>query len=106
MMASPDARDRVSPSHQAGPVLVVDNLQVTYTNRSGVTPALRGVSLQIDAGEAFGLVGESGCGKSTLAFAVMRYLGRGGRVAGGQILFQGRDLLALSEAALRGIRGR
>jgi peptide/nickel transport system ATP-binding protein len=89
-----------------GTVLAVEDLHVTYTNRSGATPALRGVSLQIAEGEAFGLVGESGCGKSTLAFAVMRYLGRGGRVTGGRILYQGQDLLTLSDGALRGIRGR
>lgn len=94
-----------APRH-LGPVLVVDDLRVTYTNRSGETPALRGVSLEIQPGEAFGLVGESGCGKSTLAFAVIRYLGRGGRVTGGRILFQGQNLLTLSDAALRGIRGR
>src|SRR2546423_6492320 len=99
-------REQASRPRNTGPVLAVDNLQVTYTNRSGTTPALRGVSLKIHAGEALGLVGESGCGKSTLAFAVMRYLGRAGRVTGGQILFQGQSLLALSDAALRSIRGQ
>jgi oligopeptide/dipeptide ABC transporter ATP-binding protein len=89
-----------------GPVLAVDNLQVTYTDQSGTTPVLRAVSLEIDVGEALGLVGERGCGKSTLAFALMRSLGRAGRVTGGQILFQGHDLLALSDAAWRRIRGR
>ena len=98
--------DQVARPRYPGPVLAVDNLQVTYTTRSGTTPALRGVSLAIDAGEAFGLVGERGCGKSTLAFALMRSLERAGRVTGGQILFQGQDLLALSDAAWRGIRGQ
>ena len=78
-------------------VLVVDDLGVAYINRDGMTPAVRGVSLQIGAGEAFGLVGESGCGKSTLAFAVMRYLGQGGQVTGGSIRYQGRDLFTLSD---------
>src|ERR671936_2027152 len=80
--------------------------QASQPRHTGPTPALRGVSIEIEAGEAFGLVGESGCGKSTLAFAVMRYLGRAGRVTGGQVLFQGQDLLALSDVALHGIRGR
>ena len=100
MKISPRTRAHVSPSPYAGPVLVVEGLQVAYANRSGATPALRGVSLEIHAGEAVGLVGESGCGKSTLAFAVMRYLGRAGRVTGGQIVFQGQNLLTLSDAAL------
>lgn len=87
-------------------VLAVEDLRVAYTNRDGTTPALRGVSLAIGAGEALGLVGESGCGKSTLAFAVMRYLGRGGRVTDGRILYQGQNLLTLSDHALRDVRGR
>ena len=96
----------MSASAATGPVLSVEDLAVAYTNREGTTPALRGVSLQIQPGEAFGLVGESGCGKSTLAFAAMRYLGRGGRATGGRILYQGRDLLSLPDEELRTIRGR
>src|SRR5262249_9735198 len=52
-----------------------------------------------------GLVGESGCGKSTLAYAIMRYLGGAGRLAGGQVLFEGRDMAKMSDAELRAIRG-
>lgn len=95
-----------APPADGEAVLAIDDLRVSYTNREGTTPALRGVSLRIGAGEALGLVGESGCGKSTLAFAVMRYLGRGGRVSGGRILYQGQDLLTLSDHALRAVRGR
>ena len=67
---------------------------------------LKDLSLRIRPGEAYGLVGESGCGKSTAAFAAIRYLARNGRVAGGRILVEGRDLMALSKAELRALRSR
>ena len=56
-------------------------------------------------GKSYGLVGKSGSGKSTAAMAALRYLPRNGRVAGGRVLFEGRDLAALSERELRELRG-
>jgi peptide/nickel transport system ATP-binding protein len=88
------------------PVLDVHDLQVTYTTRAGEVPVIPGLSLSLGAGEALGLVGESGCGKSTVALAIVRYLGRAGRITGGRIVFEGRDLATLDAAALRAIRGR
>lgn len=83
-------------------LLSVD-LSVDYRTKPG---ALEGVRFEIEAGEAFGLVGESGAGKSTIALALLRLLDmRGGR-AHGSILFEGRDLLGLKERELRRIRGR
>ena len=67
-------------------------MSIAYTGRAGEVHAVVGFNLALMRGEAHGLVGESGCGKSTIALAVMRHLGRAGRVVGGQILFQGRDL--------------
>ena len=87
------------------PVLECRNLSVSYSGRAGDAPAVVDFNLVLRRGETLGLVGESGCGKSTVALAIMRYLGRAGRVVGGQILFQGRDLSAVSAEELRRIRG-
>ncbi|PYN12340.1 MAG: ABC transporter ATP-binding protein, partial [Candidatus Rokuibacteriota bacterium] len=89
-----------------GPLLDVQGLRVAYATRAGEVPVIPGLSLRLDAGEAFGLVGESGCGKSTVALSIVRYLGRAGRITGGRILFEGRDLATLDAAALRQVRGR
>ena len=87
-------------------LLELQDLSIAYAGRRGETRAVRGVSLRLRAGEALGLVGESGCGKSTVALSIVRYLGRAGRIAGGRILFEGRDVAALDAAALRTLRGR
>ncbi len=89
-----------------GPLLDVQSLSVAYATRAGDVPVIPGLSFRLNAGEAFGLVGESGCGKSTVALSIVRYLGRAGRITGGRILFEGRDLVTLGEASLRAIRGR
>src|SRR5579883_1642795 len=90
----------------AQPLLSIRRLRVEYRNAGGIAaPAILDLSLDIAAGESFGLVGESGCGKSTLAMALMGYLGRNGAIAGGEILFEGRDLVGASEAELQRIRG-
>ncbi len=86
------------------PVLAVDQLTVTYRGETRQT-AVRNVSFEIHAREAYGLVGESGCGKSTIALATMRYLPANGRVAAGEIRFEGRDLLGLSRRDLQCLRG-
>ena len=88
----------------AEPALELRELGVAYRVRGIPRQVLRGVSLEIAQGEAYGLVGESGCGKSTVAFAVMRYLPRNGLVTGGSVHVGGRDLLALSEAQVRRLR--
>jgi peptide/nickel transport system ATP-binding protein len=87
------------------PILECRNLSISYTGREGEVPAVVDFNLALMPGEAHGLVGESGCGKSTVALAVMRHLGKAGRVAGGRILFQGRDLLDFSPEELRRVRG-
>jgi peptide/nickel transport system ATP-binding protein len=87
------------------PILDLRDVSISYFTRAGETAAVKSVNLRIDPGESLGLVGESGCGKSTIAFAVMRYLGRAGRLVGGQILFEGRDLYAMPEDEIRQLRG-
>ncbi len=87
-------------------LLRIEHLAVSYRTRAGVVPAVRDVSLDVGAGEVVAVVGESGSGKSTTAHAAIGLLARGGRVDGGAITFDGRDLLALPDKAWRGVRGR
>jgi len=84
--------------------LRLEHLDVAYRVGRRERRVLSDLSLNIRRGESYGLVGESGCGKSTVAFAAVRYLARNGRVSGGRILVDGRDLLALSPAELRRLR--
>jgi len=90
----------------ASPVLAVEGARVSFFLRAGEANVIPGLSFSIGPGEAFGLVGESGSGKSTVALAVMRYLGRAGRLTAGRILFQGQDMAGLDPAGLRRVRGR
>ena len=88
----------------AAPSLEIEDLDVVYRVRGREREVLRGVSMHIAPGEAFGLVGESGCGKSTTALAIARYLPRNGRVLSGSISVAGRDVLAASHAEIRRLR--
>jgi peptide/nickel transport system ATP-binding protein len=88
------------------PVLWLDSVRLSYDLRAREANVVRGLNLTLRRGESLGLVGESGSGKSTIAYALVRYLGRHGRIVSGRILFEGRDIAALSEAELRQIRGR
>ena len=84
--------------------LTLEDLDVAYRVRGRDVPVLRGLNLRIAPGEAYGLVGESGCGKSTVALAAVRYLPPNGRVTGGRIRVEGRDLYDLDAEALRRLR--
>jgi peptide/nickel transport system ATP-binding protein len=88
------------------PALSIRDLDVDFRVRGRDRRVLRGLSLEIAPGESYGLVGESGCGKSTAALAIVRYLARNGRVAGGSISVAGRDVLALARSELREYRAR
>ncbi|MGI6246489.1 MAG: dipeptide ABC transporter ATP-binding protein [Pseudochelatococcus sp.] len=86
------------------PTLRIRDLSISYGDPARPLRAVRNVSLDIAPGEAYGLIGESGSGKSTLAFAVMGHVANG-RIDGGGILFQGRDLGALTPREWRELRG-
>ncbi|OIJ86832.1 ABC transporter ATP-binding protein [Streptomyces colonosanans] len=87
-------------------LLEVRDLHVEFRTRDGIAKAVNGVSYGVDAGETLAVLGESGCGKSVTAQAVMGILDTPpGRITGGEVLFQGRDLLRLREEERRRIRG-
>ena len=88
------------------PLLEVKNLQTYFHSSTGVVKAVDGTSFYIHEGETLGLVGESGCGKSVSALSVMRLIPNPpGRIEGGQVLFEGKDLLQISESDMRKVRG-
>jgi peptide/nickel transport system ATP-binding protein len=87
------------------PVIAVQDLAIAYETRNGDVLAVRDVSFEISKGETMGLVGESGCGKSTVAYGLVNYLGRNGKIAHGDIVFQGQSLVGRSAEALRKLRG-
>lgn len=85
-------------------LLEVKGLKVYYAVGAGWVRAVDDVCLEVERSRALGLVGESGCGKTTLAFALLRLLPPNGRILGGEIIFDGQDLLRLSNDELRAIR--
>jgi len=106
-MSAALAQSAPAMAPEQAPLLSVEGLRVEFATSRGTLRAVDGVSWSIRPGEILALVGESGCGKSVSALAIMRLLAKpAGRVAGGRILFEGRDLLALPEAEMREIRGR
>src|SRR5213593_3081343 len=86
-------------------LLEVKKLRTHFPTGSGLVRAVDDASFYLDGGELLGLVGESGCGKSMTALSIMRLVPPPGRIVGGEILFAGRDLLTLSNAEMRDVRG-
>jgi oligopeptide/dipeptide ABC transporter ATP-binding protein len=86
-------------------LLEINNLHTYFQTREGLVCAVDGVSVYLDGGELLGLVGESGCGKSITALSVMRLVAPPGKIVAGEIFFDGRDLLKLSNAQMRQVRG-
>jgi peptide/nickel transport system ATP-binding protein len=89
----------------AEPLLSVRNLVTEFRTDEGVLRAVDDVSFDLPAGGTLGVVGESGCGKSVTSLSILRLIQSPGRVAAGEIRFEGRDLLALPEPAMRAVRG-
>jgi len=86
-------------------LLEVRDLQTQFSTRAGLVRAVDGVSFYLDRGELLGLVGESGCGKSITALSVMRLIAPPGKIVSGEIIFDGKNLLSLSDREMRQIRG-
>jgi peptide/nickel transport system ATP-binding protein len=90
----------------AGPLLEVRDLRTVFNTDDGEVQAVNGVSFTVGEGETLGLVGESGCGKSVTAFSILRLIpSPPGKIAGGEILFRGRDLVPIPEHDMRRLRG-
>src|SRR5204863_107706 len=87
------------------PLLEVRDLRTSFFLEGGEARAVDGVSFALDAGRVLGLVGESGCGKSVTALSLMRLVPPPGRIVGGEVRLDGRDLLGLPERAMRAVRG-
>ncbi|HNT25650.1 MAG TPA: ABC transporter ATP-binding protein [Anaerolineales bacterium] len=92
-------------TNQKETLLEVNNLKTYFYTEDGVVKAVDGVDFTVGRGEVLGLVGESGCGKSVTSLSIMRLIGIPGKVVEGEIMFDGRDLLKLSEAEMVHMRG-
>lgn len=86
-------------------ILKIEDLDVHFPIHIGTVRAVEGVNLELVRGEVMGLVGESGCGKSTLGFSILNLLRPPGEIAAGRILFNGRDIVTMSERELLSLRG-
>ncbi len=88
------------------PLLEVKNLKTQFFTQDGIVHAVNGVSFHVEEGETLGIVGESGCGKSVSVLSVMRLIPQPpGKIVGGEVLFDGRDLLKVSDDEIRQVRG-
>src|SRR5271163_1912807 len=95
-----------APAATVEPILDISDLRTWFFTRDGVVRAVDGVSFHVTPGETLAIVGESGCGKSVTALSILRLIpSPPGRIVSGAIRFAGRDLLGLSEAEMRQVRG-
>jgi oligopeptide/dipeptide ABC transporter ATP-binding protein len=89
------------------PLLAVRNLVTSFRTDAGTVRAVDGVSFDVPQGGSVGLVGESGCGKSVTSLSIMRLVqGPAGKIESGEVLYEGRDVLGISEREMRSLRGR
>ena len=87
------------------PILAIRNLHTNYHDRKVVVKAVDGVNLTLERGSVLGVVGESGCGKTTLGLSILNLVPYPGFIDSGRILFDGKNVLEMSEAELRDLRG-
>ena len=98
--------ERLAKQGRMAPLLDVQGLETRFKTREGYVHAVNGVSLHIEPGETLGIVGESGCGKSVTMMSLLRLIpSPPGKVVAGQALYDGRDLLQVSDEELRRLRG-
>ncbi|WP_413557310.1 ABC transporter ATP-binding protein [Bdellovibrio sp. HCB209] len=90
---------------QEAPVIEVKNLETTFATNAGNFKAVNNISYSIKKGQTMGIVGESGCGKSVTSYSLMRLIERPGKVTGGQVLLNGRDILKFNESEMQEVRG-
>ncbi len=88
-----------------GPTLLVDDLRTWFFTKAGTVKAVDGVSFAVDAGKVLGLVGESGSGKTVTGFSILGLVDPPGAIAGGRIVFKGRNLVGLPDEEMRKLRG-
>jgi oligopeptide/dipeptide ABC transporter ATP-binding protein len=89
------------------PLLEVNDLKTYFYTREGVVQAVDGISFAVEKGQTLGIVGESGCGKSVTALSIMGLIPKPpAKIAGGEVLFEGKDLTKLSDRQLQDVRGR
>ncbi|MGZ3641646.1 MAG: ABC transporter ATP-binding protein [Candidatus Limnocylindrales bacterium] len=95
------------PKRERGerPLLQIEGLRTSFYTRDGIVRAVDGIDFEVDRGEIMGLVGESGCGKSVTSLSILQLVGAPGRIDGGRVVFDGRDLLTLSKEEIRRLRG-
>ncbi|HSD85728.1 MAG TPA: ABC transporter ATP-binding protein [Anaerolineae bacterium] len=96
---------KTSDSSQGEVLLQIRDLRTSFYTHDGVVKAVDGVSFEVRRGEILGLVGESGCGKSVTSLSVLRLIAPPGQIDGGEILYEGRNLLELSTSEMTGMRG-
>ncbi len=85
-------------------ILEVKNLNMSYKTIDGMVEAVKNVSFSVKEGQSFGLVGESGCGKTSVAMSLLQLQADNGVITGGEIIFDGKDIVGLNESELREIR--
>jgi len=87
-------------------LLKIEDLSIDYPIAIGTVHAVRGISLEVEAGQTLGVVGESGSGKSTMGLAILRLVRAPGKISEGRVLFEGKDLASLPEEEMRKVRGK
>ncbi len=86
-------------------LLDIRDLRTYFYTQDGIVKAVDGVSFHVNRGEVVGLVGESGCGKSVTSFSILRLVGYPGKIVSGEIMFDGRDILKMSDKEITALRG-